>query len=39
MKLLLDVHGKNEKCVKTGSKISNNDIRINLKIVETIFWH
>ena len=39
MKVFLDVHGNQMKIVKTGSKISNKDISISLKIVETISWH
>ena len=34
MKVFLDVHGNQMKIVKTGSKISNKDISISLKI-----WH
>ena len=39
MKIFLDVHGDQMKIIKTGCKVSNGDIRINLQIVETTFWH
>ena len=35
MENFLDVQGSQMKIVQTGCKISNNDIIINLKIVET----
>ena len=34
-----NVYSNQMKMIKTGCKISNNDIKINLQIVETIFWH